>query len=796
TVGTKGKIIVSNIADTPDPFDPSIEASELTFDLEIIDLPGLASGKYDYTARVFQHLYSSWTGVIARTIVYESPLSDTGIIPVTLQWDGTDDFGTPLSDGEYYYHVVADVVREDTQKGKSQVLDYVVTDQYASSIERLESIPPPEPAAISEGSPSVPISINFSGVGSFSPMESDSIGITLVNNTPHTINAWIALHTSGLINKKAIFDLGQASVYGYGTRTFVVSADDVPIQSLDGSNQAIVFAKYNILGEPHLRGMTSATIYYHHNNSYEAVITYPLQILIDEFGGVRSRITYDDVLSSKYIGRIKRQGIGFEDVYADDPDFVLQSDSGDFSIRLLGSAIRTDSPRAPVTQDTNSIGSAQILNSPGNSPSTSICFWWHTFLKDADYGEDFMTQRHEGISPAAYTYFEHFHRPLGSSDPWQLWWNGFTGSPGCVYGLQHTPQLEYRVSQFTFLGEYGSNRRVYIGPELTDWDDITFHVNAFYMVAAAPGGSGSPGSSYVNLILDWNHDYTNIAAVYGQLLSRHADLNWPSDADVRVKRWHDDCDTTREGDIINDNPDGIIEPCTFNKPPDYNICLGGMITFPCYREVSQWKYVIAHETGHRMAYLLDGPIRLQNDSYSYHEPTTRACRCDHVTSSNQLHCLQSKEYAHAARIEGFAHFWASVAFNNRFDGDGVFVHGKEFFEPDYDQNGNPLETGIIISPPIYVNLTEKVRWMDNNCNLNSIDRGTEWDWLLFFWALWTSPIQEALFNVADIALIFHNLPVPQVDATWANLEQTVLATFTGEQYELFTEEGEYCGVDN
>ena len=45
------------------------------------------------------------------------------------------------------------------------------------------------------------------------------------------------------------------------------------------------------------------------------------------------------------------------------------------------------------------------------------------------------------------------------------------------------------------------------------------------------------------------------------------------------------------------------------------------------------------------------------------------CRCDHVTSSNQLHCLQSREKIDTAIIEGFGYFFAAKLFNDEDEND-------------------------------------------------------------------------------------------------------------------------------
>ncbi|MGB7214637.1 MAG: hypothetical protein WBE98_06320, partial [Gammaproteobacteria bacterium] len=67
---------------------------------------------------------------------------------------------------------------------------------------------------------------------------------------------------------------------------------------------------------------------------------------------------------------------------------------------------------------------------------------------------------------------------------------------------------------------------------------------------------------------------------------------------------------------------------------------------------SFWKYILAHEIGHEVQSRIWGRI---NNSYGEGAGIPGAptlCRCDHVTSSNNLHCMQSLELPSAAQVEG------------------------------------------------------------------------------------------------------------------------------------------------
>src|SRR5262249_21724121 len=95
-----------------------------------------------------------------------------------------------------------------------------------------------------------------------------------------------------------------------------------------------------------------------------------------------------------------------------------------------------------------------------------------------------------------------------------------------------------------------------------------------------------------------------------------------------------------------------------NPPPDS--CLSGDVLIgpgsgsgPAQ---SMAKFLVAHEHGH---FAQGNRFGISGFSYSAVNDPLAACRCDHVVSANQLHCIQSLEQYAAAFIEGYAHFYAS-----------------------------------------------------------------------------------------------------------------------------------------
>src|SRR5262249_46403323 len=91
---------------------------------------------------------------------------------------------------------------------------------------------------------------------------------------------------------------------------------------------------------------------------------------------------------------------------------------------------------------------------------------------------------------------------------------------------------------------------------------------------------------------------------------------------------------------------------------------------------SMAKFLVAHEHGH---FAQGNRFSIFNFSYDAVVDSLGACRCDHVVSANQLHCMQSLEQYAAAFIEGYAHFYASKLYNNRTETDCEFGYYKEVY---------------------------------------------------------------------------------------------------------------------
>ena len=142
----------------------------------------------------------------------------------------------------------------------------------------------------------------------------------------------------------------------------------------------------------------------------------------------------------------------------------------------------------------------------------------------------------------------------------------------------------------------------------------------------------------------------------------------------------------------------------------------------------QYKYVMAHEAGHNAQYYANGIVRNTVDGNPYDDVFAGnwpLCLCNHVLTSNQLHCLQSLEKTEVAQTEAFAHFVAAKLFNDPAGGDCKFNYYKEF---KWGSGGYD-----VVGPPYNADCRSAVKWRDNHCSYALTTTGTEYDWLQFFW---------------------------------------------------------------
>lgn len=117
-----------------------------------------------------------------------------------------------------------------------------------------------------------------------------------------------------------------------------------------------------------------------------------------------------------------------------------------------------------------------------------------------------------------------------------------------------------------------------------------------------------------------------------------------------------------------------------------------------------------------------------------------ACRCDQVDPTgsspycggedwDRLHCLNSREYVHAAFNEGWGHYLATRVLNDSTQSGAVFPYYKDSLSSNLSELQAPVAHQARPSTAH--------RWMETKCSDTMTDRGTEMDWLSFFYYVGT-----------------------------------------------------------
>lgn len=214
-----------------------------------------------------------------------------------------------------------------------------------------------------------------------------------------------------------------------------------------------------------------------------------------------------------------------------------------------------------------------------------------------------------------------------------------------------------------------------------------------------------------------------------------------------------------------------------------------------------YKYVTAHEMGHMIAMKADPGTGL-NSSYA----ATDAGDPCLDENDDPGHPYNSKEYSSGAANEGFASYFGATAFNTEEEGDCFYyVH----YNVDWDNDGNTAEEPRVMSCEFGVDRNsdgdfddatdvDGADYMGDTCTGTSANRGTQYDWLRFFWDL----VDDSTISFADTLDLLVEADHDSWNSTdvgaaaddpWARLEDGALVL--GIDAELATW-GSYNGVDH
>jgi hypothetical protein len=265
------------------------------------------------------------------------------------------------------------------------------------------------------------------------------------------------------------------------------------------------------------------------------------------------------------------------------------------------------------------------------------CTHWLSTYTDAGYGEDVFTSPNPLYRDAKYTHarVERF----GSSTPL---WEGTLDSSGCVpENLVLLANKKYIFTQWTYAER--SNRQIWVNIDTSEFGE---NAVSFTTTMTTPSSLEDKVYNYT-IYPNYDNPKSNLMPIAGRILEKYSTLSMPSGTDTYI---HTDSYHCGGGGAYYQ---GSGEICVLGEQS------------LSWSDVTTWKFIVAHEIGHRVADANGAPL---GGDYS-HSGAPYQCRCDYVTHGSQLHCLMSREEGETAQAEGFAHFFAAATFNNRTEDD-------------------------------------------------------------------------------------------------------------------------------
>jgi hypothetical protein len=357
----------------------------------------------------------------------------------------------------------------------------------------------------------------------------------------------------------------------------------------------------------------------------------------------------------------------------------------------------------------------------GAGPRIKICTHWRSKYTDSGVGEDVFTSIGYLNRNAAYARAE-LSKKNSSSGPV---WGSYLDESGCTPYIDVESNTAYDFGQATSASRHGRffyvNKDGYSYGTSKNWIETSFTTdnlgNSDHTIEIKPSNISRQ---------------INIMPVIGKILSKYSELNLPPCSTYIQTAYHS-------------------SRCKIGSytPGTKNVCL---LSNEGVNRTAQ-KFRATHEFGHRQADAAEGP-----NPHDYAHDNSNdyfLCSCRHVDTSppedspNQIprtynsHCLQSKEDIDDAAGEGYAHFWSAAVFNNRSSSSCGFGYYKEL----------KIGPQSVEYPTVEIDCTDHKKHLNSWCGSTSNWRkGTEWDWLTFYWNLWT--------NGSD------KLSMSQIDGMW------------------------------
>lgn len=641
--------------------------------------------------------------------------------------------------------------------------------------------PPVEPrfGFVPDDSASVPVGIEWEKPDTSGVVRLPATTrLVLRNATPIDVVLRVSLRSYGLETRTASRPLMDVRLAPNSERSIPVDLAELPIRSHGVPSS--VYAEASYLQGRDTVHIASSRLSYEYDDAMTVVRLY-------SYSGRRFRLHHPDDpgLERRRMAELdslmlRTRGAVFDPLRGYVPITRLPPVGDDLGLRVVGSVDFFE--RWPA-----SLPPPGVDAPPPLMGRRSLCVHYTYRFVDAGFGEDHLASPEKGTAPARFGAYLVTRRD--SNEPIA---SGFLGRNGCTPPLhlpasspdQPTENLYVlttasRQKRGDVLLEMHSEQNFDIGTEPSFEPVISYSRTYFFFTQ--------------NHLADTTHhlfpspDYVvHNALSVGQAMLIMED-NGLTQGNIRLY--------TRD-----------IQPGPFYDPTckglggfastDYAtksafVCLGRNKAATNASEIwnynTYYKYVIAHELGH----VVQG-LATENLSRNYSLDAALSvplCRCDHVDSSNQAHCLQSQEGMGAGQSEGFAHFYAARILNKASEPDCRFVYYKEFLEPPSNQKK---------LPPYPVSCTQPVKWLETRCL--APNRAVEYDWMNFLYAINTAP--SAATTLPDLYTIYlaacGGTGCESKNPTWAELQAAAVVHFgLGDpRATWFVDRGDAYGVNH
>jgi hypothetical protein len=324
-------------------------------------------------------------------------------------------------------------------------------------------------------------------------------------------------------------------------------------------------------------------------------------------------------------------------------------------------------------------------------------------------------------------------------------WSGHLNSEGCTTAIPvATGSYYFKYFALSHAESVVGDRRLFVMPDggTLGYADQVDTAEAVFAQTVPAGGN-----VFDKQLTGFDADVKHLMGVGVTALDRYDYNGWDEDTDIWMSS-----DAIRCGGTFTEKHPG--------SENDYDVCIS--------KGNLHKKFLIGHYVGDAFALMNDGLYGVFD--YDGSEGSLRAtgvggrCDCDTMyvpPDSARSFCIGSREFTGAAQREGYASFESAVIMNARSSGGGSFMNNYRTMKWS-STHGDTLPFLFwgdpYWEPPFRVDLDDdaNVKWMEYECNPSGsfTHFATEWDWMDFFWNLWTEGGTSNRYSVTTINAIW------------------------------------------